>query len=786
MKGFCTKSRSTTIVRQWPNIVAAVLAASAVDAHAAGLEEVIVTAQKRAENAQDIPVSIVAFDTGTIAEARLTDVQAIAEYTPNIVIANTSATARTITIRGIGTNLAEAGAQDSVGLTIDDVALTRKGAASLDMFDVERIEVLRGPQGTLYGKNVVGGAINVINNRPVMENDAFVEVGAGDYSLFEARGMFNTPINEDTAVRAVVNYQKRDGYIDNEYVYDAAETNPDPFNNFGPCTDCKGDMDDVDNISGRVALQGTPTDKLTWFSSVHYARAKSNAIHVKPTNILSGIGTFFEIADLPLGFHDVDDGNTAGGLDSKFTLATIRLNYETGLGELTSITGYQYLDFDESRDTANIAPQYGPVGGAGFRSEIDADETMNAYSQEFRLASVDGSPMTMDGRLDWLLGLYLSYEDVDRSQIRKRRVTTDPVGPGSTSAPLWTQRANRTSYAAFTHLNYALTETVGLTLGGRWTFDDLEFTSGVSNPLGNEPWINNLNPALEVYPATTSNESWDEPTWQISLDYRPVDDLMFYGTYSRGFKSGGFQGDAPTQALAQVPFEPEYADNYELGVKSQLFDNTLQLNLTAFLVDYDDMQLSLRQEAVPGDPTTATQVIINAGSAEVKGAELEVIWLPPVVEGLSLSLTGGVLDTKVKDAPSSPLSVPIEGFDLAQAPDYSATAVALYNLPLSNGSEVDFRLAYRYTGDFWWDLGNVQPGKMDGYGLFDASASYSMDKWRLTLWGQNLNDEEYLAGGVSVTQDVVNGAATNQGGLLLARIGNPRTWGATVSYDFDW
>lgn len=352
------------------------------------LEEVVVTAQHREESAQEVPISLLAYGSDDVEKARLTDLGEIVAITPNVVVGDETQTNQHIFVRGIGTILPGAGATQSVGYAVDGVFLTRAGSFNQDLFDLERVEVLRGPQGTLYGRNVVGGMVNTITKKPELgQASARIELGMGSYDLFESKAMVNVPIGDDTALRAVVNYRERDGYIDNIFKpADSTLLNPDPFNDFGQCKDCNGDMDNVDSLAMRIQLGGNASENLSWNFSVFRNEIESDGVHIKNTNLISGF-----LADLAFepasGSHDVINGNEMGGLDQEFTMATLHFDYESDLGTVTSISGWQSLNYQELRDIVNIPFQYNFVGfpfdtaGGGMTSQWDIDEDMAAFSQ---------------------------------------------------------------------------------------------------------------------------------------------------------------------------------------------------------------------------------------------------------------------------------------------------------------------------------------------------------------------------------------------------------------------
>lgn len=389
--------------------------------------------------------------------------------------------------------------------------------------------------------------------------------------------------------------------------------------------------------------------------------------------------------------------------------------------------------------------------------------------------------MTFDGKLSWIVGLYYSREDIDRQNRRPRRLTISRNISPSTSAAQWNTDAVRSSAAGFGQATLALSEAVDLTVGLRYTYEDIELSNQVSNPLADETWITSLSPALEVYGPTDDKESWNEPTGQIALDWAVTEDAMLYALYSRGFKSGGFQGNAPNELAARIPFDPEFADNYEIGLKSTLLDNTLRLNFSYFQMDFEDLQLVERINLIPGDPTSAVGLVANAATADIKGTEFEVLWATPI-DGLEVSLAGGTLDTEIGKS----INTLNEGRDLPHAPEYSGTLALSYATALSGQTDMEFRLAYRHTDDFWWDLANKEPGFEEGYGLVDASVNFRNGPWSLGFWGKNLADKEYRSYTLSILQDEPGGVLSNKGGSAVSRIGAPRTWGMTLSYDLDW
>ena len=719
------------------------------------IEEIVVTAQKKSENLQDVPIAVTALTEDTIEKTRILGLEDVANKTPNFVIGQQSPTQPELTIRGIGSTDREAGSDRSVVVFQDDVYIGRASASTFDLFDLERIEVLRGPQGTLFGRNVSGGAINLISRKPSRERYGKVQVSAGDYGLIEARGLINGALSETTSGKLAASFRSRDGFYDNRLFGDR-------------------ESNDLESSSLRGQLLFEPDDLTRVFVNLDVSQDEIDGVASK---ITQGETTDagFAAALAPFGpfIPDPDEftvaNNKFGDIERDSIALYARVDLERDYGVWTFIPAHRRNQLDERRDIAGIG--FTGMGSAsrGFESTAINDETYTSSSFELRLAS-----NTEESALDWILGLYYLTEEIERDQIRERQANT------AFSRPLFDQDVELTSYAIFGEFAWDITEQLTLTMGGRYTRDDKDFDMSVINTLSAAEQAEkqaelgratSLNPATAEYSADTSDD-WSEFTPKVTLEYEASDSVLLYATWSEGFKSGGFVGLAANQAQAQRSFAPEFVTNTEVGAKTTFLDNTLQLNFSYFTMDFEDLQLRDRILTIPGDVTSAIVTIANAGEAEIDGFEFEAVIAPS--DWFTAFVGYGNLDSEVTRV--NPGSNIVLGSEIPRAADSTLNVATEFNFPIRQG-ELELRLDYRQTGDFFFDLNEQAAGEEKSYGLLDARLGYSPEsgRWDIALWGKNITDEEYR----SHVQSIRAGRAG------IAQIGNPATWGLTLTYEFE-
>lgn len=723
-------------------------------AHSA-IEEIIVTAEKRAQNLQDVPVAVTAFGADTIEKLRIQELGDIAANTPNFVIGQQSPTQPELTIRGIGSTDREAGSERSVVVFVDEVYIGRAGASTFNLFDLERIEVLRGPQGTLYGRNVVGGAINLISAKPSQDFRGKAQVTIGSDSLVETRGLVNGGLSDSVAGKLAVSAKQRDGFYKNAQ-----------FNNRR--------SNDLESYSSRGQLLFEPSDRLTANVTLEISSDEVTGVGSKVTQGQASDGDFAAALG-PFGAYVPDsdlyttDNNKFGKIQRDSFAIYGRFDWTLANGNIvTFIPAFRNNDLDELRDIAGIPLIGSGSASKGFESSAINKEDYDATTFELRYASGDD-----DAPLQWITGLYYLSEEIARDQIRERQANT------GYSRPLFNQNIDSTSMAVFGQASYAFTPNFSVTAGLRYTEDEKDFDMAVVNTLSASQQAailldlnraSSLNPATEEYTAS-ANKSWDELTHKLTFDWQISDNHLLYLTSSSGYKSGGFSGLAATKTLAELPFNQETVDDLEAGFKGTFLEEQLQLNLNVFSMDFSDLQLRDRQLLIAGDPTSAVVTIVNAGEAEIKGIEAEFILAP--TDNLTINGSVAVLDTEVVAVEDG--STLVQGSKLPRAARNGYTLGVEYNIPLNSG-DLSIRADYRKTGQFFFDINEQAAGSEASYGILDARVEYSPtgEEWSLALWCKNLGDEEYRTHVQSI----------RAGRAAISQIGDPLTFGATLTYDF--
>lgn len=692
------------------------------------LDTIIVTAQKREQSLQDVPIPITVMSADKLRDERIFRMDEVADQVPGFTATLFSVGQPGLTMRGIGSSEDGAAGDNSVAVFLDGVYMARGSSQVFDLFDLERIEVLRGPQGTLYGKNVVGGAINVVSRRPGPDTRAHIEGTIGNLNRIDVRGFANAAITDNLFGKVSFSSRDRDGHTLN-------------------ATTGNFNMDE-NTQSARLQLLFVPSDKIEFELSGDYSRDRLTGDQRIPGGGIAG--PIADAAGGGLANPRVSLGDVDGFSRRDLWGVHGTLNWETGAGALTSITAYRETDFDWLTDPLGLTPALFFIEGTD-----GVVETSKQFSQELRLASPS------DRRLTWVGGLYYLNEDADRVE------TIDPVVVTPTfifsSLNIFDQANITNSYAVFGEATYALTDRLNITGGVRYTNEKKEYdfeAGGFIAPFGVGSTISELF-------VISVEERWDAVTWKGAIDYRFTDDLMVFATATRGFKSGGFQGQPGTEASAMTPFNPEFAIDYEIGVKSQLFDNRLRLNVNAFFIDYTDLQIT-ELVATPTNPV-GNLVTTNAGQAEIKGVELE--WDAILGAGFSFSGTYGYLDTEVEKFGNNVGAI---GSRLPGAPKHSYSLNAGYRHELANGDALALRWVYKNVGGFNDDIPALDITAIPQHDIVDARLAFiSRRGFEASLWAKNLFDETYKLQSFDVARSGFN---------LFAP---PRTWGFTLSWHYD-
>lgn len=742
------------------------------------LNKVIVTATKRAENIQEVPIAITAFSSDAIANERVDDLQEIASRTPSFLIGQNGPSAPELTIRGIGSTDREAGSERSVVVFVDEVYIGRAGASTFDLYDLERIEVLRGPQGSVFGRNVVGGSVNLVTANPDFDFDSNFQATLGSLSLIELQGAVTGTLSEQVAGRFAFSAKKRNGFYKNRQFGMKTTDNTETFSARGkllykPDEDFRAlftldlSQDTVDGISSAIT-QGATSD--TEYNGEFTTRF--GTLDKKPHSDLY-----------------VTDNNELGELDRTIYGLSGRADWKQPYGDVTLLGSFRSASFNIVRDLVGIpiaAPNATFVSvdsktrgfsvGYGFESTAANDEDYTSLSAELRLAS----PSDSESANTWLVGGYFLSEKTDRAQIRERNLGAVGTSQTHISRPLFDQSVELTSFAVFANGTFQFAEDrAGLTIGARYSSDEKSFDLEVKDTITTAKRAEitaaistaNIitNPARALF-KSSSSKTFSKFTPEVTIDYKLDDDVLVYGKVSTGYKSGGFAGLAPTKTISETSFAEETVLNKEIGLKSDLLDYRLMLNASLFEMDFDELQLRDRVLFTPGDETSAVVLIANAANAKIRGLEVDFMAKPSenldVFGGLSL------LESEItKVGEGSTIKV---GTVLPKAPKTSLSLSFDYKMPLTGSGELSFGAGLQHVGEFYFDVSEDTAGKEPAYTLFDVRMSYKPENaaWALGLWGKNITDEYYRTQVQSVFGDDV---------AIISRLGEPLTWGLSYT-----
>ena len=726
-------------------------------ASAAVLEEVVVTAQKRSESMQDVPIAISAFTEKAMKDMGIVNAADLQLSTPGLVFTSVG-TLGSPYLRGIGTRFSLNGLDNSVAVYVGDRYTPRGSGNQLELgIDVERVEVLKGPQGILYGRNATGGAIRVIKKGVDDDFGGTVRGTVGNFNLREVAGTVNIPVTDTFGMRLSGQTTKRDAWQDN-LAYGVDPIAVDDINN-----------KDVSKMSGMfrwdISDQTIANLSLDYWEQEDYQGHDGSLLGPPELNL--GVAFFG-------GVHSTDRDHagtdTNQPTDGDQLSGELNIEHAMDTMDLVSITTYSAFDMKWTSEGDGSSAHL-------FTPSLAFDES-DTWSQELRLVSNTG------GDLEWTLGAYY-YEDTHSTEFN---FFSDL--PVLSNASQGRQTTETTAAALFGHLGWNINEQWGLKLGARYSYEEREATLVPSNRAG----IRTIVPGL---PATFKDD-WNEITPLVTLEYN-MDNALAYLTYTRGFKSGGYNFPAVSTPDG---LEPEILDMVELGLKGDYLDSTLRVNAALYYYDYSDLQVT-RASDTGGAPTTE-----NAAEAELYGLDLDVTWL--VTEAFSINAGLNLLDSEYKDytpappvynaildgtfgtanptpgmtsiSPANPNHAPFNSFtadgeSLLRAADYSYFITAAYEFQIEGG-RIPVSLTYSYTDDYNFDF-PIDPVAenwlhQDGYGLVNGRIGYEHhdDSISVALWGRNLTDEEYF-----------NEVAGNVMGLR-GFWAMPRTFGVDVEYSF--
>ncbi len=685
------------------------------------LEEVIVTAERRVQSSQDVPLAVTTFSGDKIGPSGMSGISDVALQTPNLTVTEYNIAEPQLFLRGVGSTSDSAGSDPTVSMFIDEVYIGRSGGSTSDLYDLDRIEVLRGPQGTLYGRNVTGGAISIYSKKPSEEFESKVGVTVGDYDLTVLRAYVNGPLSDNLAGKVTVSKSDRDGYAKNV-------TNGQ-------------DLDNADNFGARGQLMWSASDATEVLFSLDYSTDDTNGgcrdiINLDRNDQAAG-GAFVDYIRQVVVDNNVDDPRKCGQSIIQFAEkdvfgGSMKVDHDFGDVQLTSITAYREAEYEWLQELAGLDS---PPMTLSVRD--NESEQSDQISQEFRLSS------SVNDSLFWVAGLYGIRETVDRTALVPIRFG----GPFNTGVFLdrsWGQQAENTSYAIFGQLTWSINDSVDLTAGGRQTWD----TKAMDQRY-------NSDPTTVEYDLKGLEEDWSEFTPRVSLDWKISDAHMVYFTYSEGYKSGVFLSQSTAEVGASSTLDPEHATNYEIGAKTEWLDSRLRFNITYFDLEITDLQL-FRLE----DFTLVTE------NASIESSGVEIDFVAAVTESLTLSGMYSYLDAEF-------VGGEFDGNRVARSPENKYSFTALYQVQMGDGSALDFSVTGAYSDELYMEPTNTDISLTDDYLTWDASGRFTSadGNWDLELWGKNLSDELILAHSIDASV-----------GGTVALYTPPRTYGATFNY----
>lgn len=700
----------------------------------AGLQDIIVTAQRHATNVQTTALAVTALTGDNLGARQITSVGALTSAIPNVNFGQSTGNAR-IAIRGVSFDQVTVGSEARVAYHLDDVYLSRSASALATFFDVDRVEVVRGPQGTLYGRNATAGAVNVITRNPTPTPSGYLGVEIGNYDEHRIEGAVAGPLISGVSGRIAIQTMDHAGY--------------------GRNINTGGQVDDQHSLALRGKLDfdlGANSDILV---SADYSREKDHAFgfhyfgpgspYFTPTGFANG-GTY--------PTNPRDEANYPGPDNyRKFYGGSIKARTRIAGVEVTSITGYRSSHYDLITDATNAGIPLTP----GYRQIENSDQ----ISEELRIGQGD-RPWG-----NWLIGGYYFHEKVSGD-------TQFPVAallyglPGTSLLQGYFAGGTITTnaYAGFGQVTYRITPKLSLVAGGRYsveTKDDFDLLQNDQT----RPYAPS-NPLLPLK-SQTSSHTWSSFTPKVSLEYEPADNIFAYVTYSQGFKSGGYNLGG-----VQAPFAPEKLIDYEGGVKAQWFDRRLRTNIAVFHYDYGNLQVS--QVVGP------TVLVVNAAKATIKGIEAEITAVP--VRNLQLEVNVGLLDGRynqfqTKDAARLVLGVlNLAGNHLTQSPNYTIDLAAQYKLQVSSG-DITLRAESRLVDRVFFTPFNTSYADQPAHHTENLFLTYESAKagWTVSAFVRNLANNTIKAYGI-ISSTQLTGAP------LLGTLEPPRTFGAEVRYKF--
>jgi iron complex outermembrane receptor protein len=726
------------------------------------LDSITVTAQKRVQRLTDVPINVSAINGDDARSARIEQVRDLANYVANVDIKEQVPGAiPVVTIRGVGLDDFSSTNSPAAGIYVDQVTLSSLALMSFDLYDVQRIEVLKGPQGTLYGRNSTAGAINVLSAAPSFETQSYLKFGYGAYQAADLEAMGNVPLGETFALRVAGKMIRQD-----QGLWDSRVGENDAYaaGSYASTDPVVRDIGLRDVLSGRARLAWRPNDAVDVDLKFENLRQRSEMGQPEmfgTFNPTPGMCQPPEPANCSdySGYSDTDADPYEGDYRGEFpydidqNAQTLLVDVDLGFGTFSSVSGR--MDFDRFFHIDSD-------GTPGDQFNFLQGDTVEQFTQEFRLAGTGGLG-------DWLVGAFYGQDDIaidtvgrhqDNALLAMFGVTTSVIAAdqGTESGALFANMDWK--LGAFTDALEAFTVTTGV----RYTDESRDYVGGTT-------W-NATVPGLIENTAEDSSISDKNWSWKGGLNYKPARNQLIYGSVSKGVKSGGYFAGVTNAQYQLDPYLPEQLTAFEVGYK---LGGPLAINLSAFKYDYTDKQTFMRTGGA------AAQFIGNVPDAEVEGADVEVSWR--ALDSLTLTGGVGVLETSLgsfigpADADMDGQGDPVPaGNQLPNSPELTWMAKARYEVPLFGSMLAALQADAHYSDATYKEATNDPLIKSDEYTIVNARAAMlSLERtWEFALWGRNLTDELYVSQGLDLASF----------GLGNRNYNAPRTFGAELSWRF--
>ena len=719
---------------------------------------VFVTTQRREQALNDVGISVTALTSDVLEDNNILDVGALSDLVPNLEVGLPSGPSGqpAIYLRGVGLNDFSSNNNGPVAVYIDDVYKSSIVGQNFLLYDVDRLEVVKGPQGTLYGRNATGGAVRIITAKPADTLQGDISASYADFGTTRIDGMINLPLSDTAALRIAAVKADSDGYIRNTFL----NRDVGAYDTYAARAQLSWDLSPDLNLLLSLEDSGSAGDGPAYSNLGLLDPATGEPCTPPASGCTNALGQPIDHGD-----HETS-GELLGKADNNVRSFSGVLTWDVGNVTLSSVTAYDEVGKTQLEDSDAT-----PVQLVISRFRTDSE----TFSQEFRLNHATA-------RSDLTAGLFYLSETLDQDQfgdlfreLRPLVESVDPVAypggfdPGAevTGAPILRIR-NRNSqetetYALFGQYEYDLSDEWRATIGGRVTKETRDIrTSGVlSEPTFEAPIFD--------LPLSVDDTNF---SWKAGLDWRPNADTLLYGSVSTGFKSGGFNGGFLLDPAQAVAFDPETITAYELGIKATLPAARMQANAAVFFYDYTDIQVFtfINSGGVP------TSILSNAGEAEILGFEADLLWKPS--DSLSFNGAIGLLDTEfVKFSSDATLgTADFAGNTMPFSPELSLTAGANYHAPISRTLEFSASMDASYQSEVWFDPSNAPLLGEDGYGLLNASIGIgeANGQWTATLFATNLTDEAYNAYAIDLSDF----------GFIQYVRGAPRTVGIRLGASF--